>query len=92
MRQQAGRLLWCILAVLMIGATTPNVGHAQTTTRVSIDIVARIPNGVSYEPVPQCRWAICSLWIRMPAIWWLEMENEIEDVFVYDRQRGTRRG
>ena len=49
MRQQAGRLLWGILAVLMIGATTPNVGHAQTTTRVSVDPQGEDPNGPSGE-------------------------------------------
>ncbi len=87
MRQQTGRLLWCILSVLMIGATTPNVGHAQTTTRVSVDPQGKDANGPSGESALSAdgRYVVFgSNASNLVA----GVEKQNGDAFLYDRSTG----
>ena len=88
MRQQAGRLLWCILAVLMIGATIPNVGHAQTTRRVVMDPAGGELNGISRHPSLSAdgRYVAFEFWAQD-----LASQEEVwkSNIFVYDRETET---
>jgi Tol biopolymer transport system component len=88
MKQQAGRLPWCILAVLIIGAMAPRVGMAQTTTRISLDLAGGIPDNASDEPLLSAdgRYvAFASSASNLVA----GDGNGTTDIFVYDRQAKT---
>lgn len=88
MRQQAGRLLWCILVVLMMGATVLSVGQAQTTERVSLDLDGGVPDNASYLPVISAdgRYVAFGSWASNLVT---GDGNETADIFVYDREAKT---
>lgn len=88
MSQQAGRLPWCILTILIIGPMTPCVGMAQTTTRVSIDMTGGIPDGASYEPVLSADGRYVAFESSASNLVAGD-RNEAGDIFVYDRQTET---
>ena len=88
MRQQDGRLPWCILAVLLIGAMTPRVGMAQTTTRISLDLAGGIPDNASNEPLLSADGRFVAFASSASNLV-VGDGNGAGDIFVYDRQTET---
>jgi Tol biopolymer transport system component len=88
MRQQAGRLGWFIMAVLVTVATTPNVGKAQTTTMVVVDPAGGEINGISRHPSLSAdgRYVAFEFWAQD-----LTSQEEVwkSNIFVYDRETET---
>ena len=88
MRQQAGRLGWFIMAVLVTVATTPNNGRAQTTKLVVVDPAGGELNGISRNPSLSAdgRYVAFEFWVQD-----LASEEEVwkSNVFVYDRETET---
>ncbi|MEO6202368.1 MAG: hypothetical protein ABIU05_12040, partial [Nitrospirales bacterium] len=88
MRQIAGRLLWCMMVVLMMGATVLSVGQAQTTERVSLDLDGGVPDNASYLPVLSADGLYVAFSSSASNLV-VGDGNETTDIFVYDRQAKT---